>query len=179
VHAGELDAALALLAELPSTSARHYDRLCLEGLVLRRLRRFADAERVLGAAIELHRRGPTALVERAWLWLDQQRHAEAMVDAELAVKNAQNGKPEVMAAAFSVYGHALGWSGDLPNAVVALQKAVELQPEHAEMHTQLGWALFYSHRFAEAAVACARALELAPGWLGAMALREAIAAPRP
>ncbi|MBL8754404.1 MAG: radical SAM protein [Planctomycetes bacterium] len=179
VGSGQFDKALAEVADVGPANQGYYFRLCLEGHVLRRQQRFADAEQVLDKAIDLHRRGPSAFVERAWLRIDTQRFAEAVADAEAGLKNTEGNKDaRLLASAWGALGVAQGRSGNLADGVVSLRRATEFLPDAAHTHITLGWALLHAGKVAEALAACERAVQIEPASADAAKLRTALSSAR-
>ncbi len=179
VSQGKFEEALRTVSEIEPTEQRYYMRLLLEGHALRRLGRIEDAEKALAAAIALNRRGPSAFTERAWLHLDQRRFQESLADAENAVKNLDGYKDtSVIASAYLVLGRAHANLGNFEAAILAAERAAEITPDDARMHTQRGWIFWHAKRYADAAMACDRALSLKPDNAEALKLRGMLPVPK-
>lgn len=174
VGAGKYDEALAEVAGIDSESSQYYSRLCLEGHVLRLQKRVAEAAVRLDEAISLSPKSPHAYVERAWLNLGSGNHAAGFADAEKGVAACGSKRHDMACYAYAVLaqGHAL--LGHRDEARQAMDEAVALMPNNPDLHVQRGWMFFQGKLFAEAAEACARALELAPQHSVALHLRDVL-----
>lgn len=155
---GRRDEALTMLETLTREHPRSADAHLLLGTLLHEQRRFEDAQDsyVLAACFRPDWWPPH--LQQGLLALDRGLHADAAVSLARAV--------ELGAHDAGVY-HALGkthlCAGNATAAVEQYRKALELAPDLARAHSDLGYVLFSTlEEFEEGARHIARALELAP-----------------
>jgi protein O-GlcNAc transferase len=122
----------------------------------------------LPQAEQLYRQILAADPARADAWhllgviaLEVKRYDIALDHIQRAIALFPPGHPR-LAAIYSDLGLTCERAGHLPEAVVAFQRAVEIQPDLAEAHHDLGNTLRRLDRFAEAEVILQRAVELRP-----------------
>lgn len=161
---GRRDEALAMLETLTREHPRSADAHLLLGTLLHAQRRFEDAQDnyVLAACFRPDWWPPH--LQQGLLALDQGRHADAAVSLARAV--------ELGAQEAGVY-HALGrahmHAGDATAAIEQYRKALELAPDLAQAHNDLGYVLFSTlEEYEEGSRHIARAVELAPDDVSAL-----------
>ncbi len=95
------------------------------------------------------------------VYYEQNRFADAIVELQRGLELARDPIQQ------NLLGHCLEREKRLPEAIVAFQKAIEMAPNYADPHHNLGLIYFVQKRFAEAEAASARAIELNPRHAGA------------
>ena len=155
---GRHDDALAMLETLTREHPRSADAHLLLGTLLHGQRRFEDAQDsyVLAACFRPDWWPPH--LQQGLLALDEGRHADAVVSLARALE---------LGAHDAGVHHALGkahlCAGHANAAVEQYRKALELAPDLARAHSDLGYVLFSTlEEYDEGARHIARALQLAP-----------------
>ncbi len=127
----------------------------MQGLSAWKSGRLDDAAAAFVAALEIDPAHEKSLVNLARVYLDQDRPADALVQAKQAAElNPSSG------SAFRLIGRAYGELGDGDAALEAYHRALVVDDQDAWSMNNLGLVLIQAGRFDEAVPALARAVEL-------------------
>ncbi|MCI4325624.1 MAG: tetratricopeptide repeat protein [Thermoplasmata archaeon] len=156
--AGRPDLALEVLDQTLAASApgeRPVGTLLLRAEILMALERQAEAQAVYEQVRQKEPRSPSALAGIGRCLLDQGKHADAKSFLTQAI-------PQVPpnASLFLLLGEAESGLGDIPAAVVAVQKGAEALPKSGELWVRLGELSIARETWSEAANAYAHAIAL-------------------
>lgn len=136
--AGRVDEAARVLEEAERSSPDRPDLLCTLGESYTHLKRFDDAERMLGRALALDPHDARVHYALACLALSRERFEEAVEHALRAVE-LRHFFPE----AHYTMGVALTWMKDYDHAIKAFQVALSMQPGMIDAHRFI--ASIYRH----------------------------------
>ncbi|HEX4792598.1 MAG TPA: tetratricopeptide repeat protein [Humisphaera sp.] len=123
-----------------------------------RLGRAAEAEEAFGQILSIQPDHIESISQLALLALRGQRYATAIQHFQRAVTISPS--PALCAN----LGLALAWAGRLPEAIVAYQRAIELNPSIPEVHFNLGHALQQDRQLEAAMESYRHALALRPAY---------------
>jgi hypothetical protein len=149
-RAGELEAARAAVAHLPDEdSPLRYDALLLRGRVQRRCGELEAAEQTLSQATAAAPQRPEAVVEQAWLHLDQRDSEAALRLAQRARELTTSADPAQVAAWAHALGAAAAAAGRYEETGEALERLRAVLPgapatqqlarERDRLAVQAGW----------------------------------------
>ena len=130
----------------------------MQGLSAWKSGRLDDAAAAFVAALEIDPAHEKSLVNLARVHLDQDRPADALVQAKQAAElNPSSGD------ALRLIGRAYGALGDVDAALEAYHRALVVDDQDAWSMNNLGFVLIQAGRFDEALPALARAVEIRDG----------------
>ena len=155
---GELDEALALMTTALQRQPRSWRIRFARATVLEQMGRWPEAEADLKAALLQAPDEPELLNYLGYSWIDRGVHLD---EAIAMVQRAVAAEPDSAAMIDSV-----GWGyyrkGDLKNAQIHLEKAVEMMPGNPEINDHLGDLYWRMGRRLEAEFQWRRVLTLEP-----------------
>ncbi len=192
---GNIAAADRISAKLIQQVPREFHALQLRGVICARQGRFAEADRLMSAALAI-RAEPEGLKNHAAVLIELGRHDEAIAclnrallmkpgyaEAHFNLGNAlrKSGRLNESVAAFAAaLRHNPGYVEALQNqsdslrdldrqdeAIAALRRAIELRPKSAQLYNNLGIALRDVGEIDEARVMFERAVALDPDFVSA------------
>ena len=161
IEDGRYPEALEELLKTPEIHPQYYNSVALCGSVRRIMGDLERAEQDLDRAIKLTRHRPEAFLYRAWLRLDQKRIEEGVEDAVRAGELINQGD-SLEADQLDVLGLLYSLQGKDSEALEALGRLLEMQPEKPKVHVHRGWALRAAGQVGEARKEAETALALDP-----------------
>ena len=171
VRAGSFDQALADAEALAPSHPVYYQSLVLRADVHRQKKELDRAEEILSDALRLSRKPIDALIERAWLRLCQKRFDEGIADALEARRFCREMElPEVQAC--RVLGHLYSQSEDVENAVMELDRLLQISPLVPEIRVHRAWLFWDMGLFKKACGEADAALALDPNYQDAISCRD-------
>ena len=154
---GQLVQAEPLYRQALQSAPDHPDSLHLLGVLCGQMRRFEEAQKLIGRAIALYP-GVAILHNSLGNVLSDQGKADKSVPC---YRKAIELKPDYAEAYYNL-GNAWSKQGRLAEAVDSYRIALKLKPNYLEAHNNLGKALKEQGQFAQAADCYKRILQLAP-----------------
>jgi protein O-GlcNAc transferase len=172
-QAGRLGEAARLYSEILAEMPSQFDAAHLLGVIALQQGRFADAQRHIGAALEMNPRDPAALSNLATSYLRDNNLSTALKYAQLSCE-AQHDSVEGLIN----LGSILRQMGRVQDAIVPLRKAYELNPNATIVLNLLGACLLDSGEAPQAARMFEAATRVAPengdGWANLAAALNAM-----
>lgn len=170
---GRWHEALAAAAQTPREHKNRFHALLISAHAMRRVGDLVGAGKAIEEAMGLTRRKPAIFVERAWLRLEQGRHADALADARHARSLLQPGQDDVECRVLHVLGLLLADVGETRDARECVRRLLELAPREPWASQEASRILFRCGLPAEAVEHADGAVALA-GELGAERLVSAL-----
>lgn len=149
----------ALSAAIEAVGLAPEDALChrAHGFVLRTLGRFAEAERAILEGIRLAPSWSVLFGDLASIYQGQNRWNEQLIAADRGLGHDPNDELCLM-----LRGAALVFLGRSREGIETFRRALDQNPEDAQIHELLGWALENSNRYGDAFRHYSEALRLDP-----------------
>ncbi|RMG46500.1 MAG: tetratricopeptide repeat protein [Acidobacteria bacterium] len=163
VDDGKLDQAVPLLEKEREISPGDVSVIKLLVSAYREVGRTEDAEKAVEQWAELAPDDPEALISLAELRATQGRFEEAeRLYAQVAEKDPENAHRMYYNVGASILNGRNVGEAERRRAAAAFRKALELKPDYAKAHLQLGYALLGLGEMAEARQHFEKFVELAP-----------------
>jgi tetratricopeptide (TPR) repeat protein len=155
--AGNFDAALRALEQLPAPQKSAYTAACRRGWLHYRLGRYADSATAYNVAIELEPDAVEARVAQLLPLMALTKWKEVIKAAQDTLKRDPQNYLALQRMAYAQYA-----SQHFPEAEQTYRRLVRLYPSDVEMRAALGWAVLRMGKQAEAAELFRTVLELSP-----------------
>ncbi len=155
-RAGDFATAERLYSKLLRQAPGDFNSLHLLGVIRAQQQRFAEADRLIAKALEIHCTAE-ALNNHGSVLVELGRQEEAIA----RLRRALSMKPDYADAYFNL-GNALNKCGKLEEAAKSFTDAVKFRPDHLDAHKNLCKCLHVLKRDAEAISALRRAIEISP-----------------